>query len=46
MLTREDNDNEVKCRATNPLFDEINSVIANPTNGFSQTKLFNVTCKC
>ena len=45
ILTKDDNNNEVKCRATNPHFDAINEVIMDPHNGFSEAKLFNVTCK-
>ena len=45
MLTKDDNNNEFRCLATNPLFDEINKVIAAPSDGFSSAHIFNVTCK-
>ena len=32
-------------RATNPLFDKINAVLNNSNDGYSDVKIFNVTCK-
>ena len=45
MLSKNDNNNEIRCLAINPLFNEINSVIDSPSDGYSDMKIFNVTCK-
>ena len=44
-LTRDDNNNEIKCRSINPHFEAINEVIMDLNNGFSALKSFDVTCK-
>ena len=45
ILSRDYNNNEIQCQTTNPLFDEINAVIENPSDGYSDVKIFNVFCK-
>ena len=45
ILSRDDNNNEIRCLATNPLFDKINAALGGPSDGFSDMKIFNVFCK-
>jgi len=44
-LRRDDNNKQIRCRATNPYFDEINAVLMDPRNGYSDVQLFSVQCK-
>jgi len=45
VLSRDDNNNKVRCRATNPHYDAINAIIMDPNDGYSDIIVFNVTCK-
>ena len=45
ILSRDDHNNEIRCQATNPLFDNINAKLKDPSDGYSDIKVFNVTCK-
>jgi len=45
MLSRNDNNKEIRCRATNPYFDEIIAVIMDPSDGYSDVRVFSVSCK-
>ena len=46
ILSRNDNNKKIQCRATNPYFDEIKAVLNGSSDGYSDVKVFNVTCKC
>ena len=45
ILSRNDNNKGIRCLATNPLFDEINSALDGSSDGCSDVKIFNVLCK-
>ena len=45
ILSRDDNNNEIRCLATNSLFDKINAALGGPNDGYSDVKIFSVFCK-
>ena len=45
VLSRDDHNNEIQCQATNRLFDKINAELNDSSDGYSDIKVFNVTCK-